>query len=87
MPALLPILGGFVVLRDKECFFFDLQAHYLKVGRVLSNNGFLTGGGYFVISGNCCRFVRGRVVWCGMGAVYISALLDGGCLGRIFLSK
>ena len=83
MPALVPasFLGGFVVLRDKECFFSDLQDHYLKVGRVLSNNGFLTGGGDFVISGHCCRFVRGLVVWCGMGAVCISALLDGGCLG------
>ena len=81
------LFGFFFVLRDKECFFSALQAHYLKVGRVLSNNGFLTGGGDFVISGNCCRFVRGRLVWCGVGVVYISALLDGACSGRIFLSK
>ena len=39
-----------------------LQAHYLKVGRVPVNNVFLTGGGDFIISGNCCRFLRGRVV-------------------------
>ena len=89
VPALVPesSLGGFFVLRDKECFFSAPQAHYLKVVRVLDNNSFLTGGGDFVISGNCCRFVRGRLFWCGAGVVCISELLDGGCLGRIFLSK
>ena len=81
------LFGRFFVLRDKECVFSFLQAHYLKVVRVLTNNGFLTGGSDFVISVNCCRFVRGRVVWCGVGAVCIGALLDSGCLGRIFLSK
>ena len=88
-PVLVPasFMGGVFFLRDKEWFFPALQAHYLKVVRVLANNGFLTGGGDFVIIGHCCRFVRGLVVWCGLGAVCISALLDGGCSGRIFLSK
>ena len=42
VPTLLPasFLGGLVVLCDKECFFTALQVHYLKVGRVLANNGF-----------------------------------------------
>ena len=34
------LFGGFFVLRDKECFFSVLKAHYLKVVRVLANNGF-----------------------------------------------
>ena len=71
VPALVPasFLGGFVVLSDKECLFYALQAHYLKVGRVLANNGFLTSGGDSVISGHCCMFVRGMVVWFGLRVV------------------
>ena len=89
MPALVPAsyLGGFFVLCDKECFFSALQARYLKVGRFLANNRVFTGCVDFVISGHCCRLVKDRVVCCGVGVVCISALLDGGCLSRIFLSK
>ena len=63
------------------------QAHYIKVGRVLTNNGFLTGGGYVVISGHCCGILKDPVVRCRFEAVCIGTLIDGGCLGLIFLSK
>ena len=69
VPALVPasFLGGLVILRDKGCFFSALQAHYLKVVRVLANNVFLTSSGDFVISGHCCRFVRGWLSGAGWG--------------------
>ena len=63
------------------------QAHYIKVGRVLTNNGFLTGGGYVVISGNCCGLLKGLVVWFRFEAVCIGTFIDGGRLGIIFLIK
>ena len=75
--------------RFRTCPISGIAWFYRMWGRVrvLANNVFLTGGGDFLIIGHCCRFVWGRVVWCGVGAVCISALLDGGCSGRIFLSK
>ena len=79
--AIIRFVPFFVVLFDQDCFLSTLQYHCLKLGSVLTNYDFITGGGDVVSIGHCCGFVRGQVGWCGEGAVGVGVLLGGGCLG------